>query len=57
MKKMWMLIKNFVKEEEGTETVEWAILAALLLAVVAAVWSTLGNAVTTKINEIAQTIQ
>jgi len=57
MEKMWTLIKKFVKEEEGTETVEWAILAALLLAVVAAVWGILGSAVTTKINEIAQTIQ
>ena len=56
MEKMWTLIKKFVKEEEGTETVEWAILAALLLAVVAAVWGVLGTAVTTKIQAIAATI-
>lgn len=49
---MWTLIKKFVKEEEGTETVEWAILAALLLIVVAAVWTTLGNKVVEKITAI-----
>jgi Flp pilus assembly pilin Flp len=56
MEKMWTLIKKFAKEEEGTETVEWAILAALLLAVVAGVWTTLGNAVTTRISGVATTI-
>jgi len=56
MEKMWTLIKKFVKEEEGTETVEWAILAALLLAVVAGVWTVLGETVTAKIQDIANTI-
>jgi Flp pilus assembly pilin Flp len=56
MEKMWTLIKKFAKEEEGTETVEWAILAALLLAVVAGVWTVLGNTVTAKIQDIAGTI-
>ena len=42
---MLTLIKNFLKEEEGTETVEWAILAALLLAGGGVVWGQIGTAV------------
>jgi len=47
---------SFWRDESGTETVEWAILAALLLIVAAGVWTTLGNAVVTKITELATKI-
>jgi len=43
MEKMWTLIKKFVKEEEGTETVEWAIVAGLVIVAAAALWSQLGT--------------
>ncbi len=45
-------MKKFLKEEEGTETVEWAILGALLLVVAAAAWTNLGNIVVEKITAI-----
>jgi Flp pilus assembly pilin Flp len=32
MEKMWTLIKKFVKEEEGMETVEYAVWNALVVA-------------------------
>ena len=38
MEKMWTLIKKFVKEEEGMETVEYAVVGALVVAAAAAVW-------------------
>jgi Flp pilus assembly pilin Flp len=46
---MWIFIKKLVKEEEGTETVEWSILAALILVVAAGAWTNLGNTVVEKI--------
>lgn len=53
---MWISIKKFLKKEEGTETVEWAILAALLLAVVAAGWTSLGNIIVGKITDVVAAI-
>lgn len=50
MEKIW----RFLKDEEGTETVEWAILAALLLVVAAASWSVLGGYVKAAIDELAE---
>jgi Flp pilus assembly pilin Flp len=49
MGKMWPLIKKFAKEEEGMETVEYAMVAALIIAVTVAVWSGLGTAISTQI--------
>ena len=49
---MWMFIKKLVKEEEGTETVEWAILAALILVVAAGAWTNLGNIVVERITAV-----
>lgn len=49
---MWIFIKKLVKEEEGTETVEWAILASLLLVVAAGVWTILGNAIVARISAV-----
>jgi Flp pilus assembly pilin Flp len=42
MEKMWTLIKKFVKEEEGMETVEYAVVAGLVIAVGVAIWGALG---------------
>ena len=49
MEKMWTLIKKFVKEEEGMETVEYAVVGALVVAVAALTWSALGDAIQLKI--------
>jgi Flp pilus assembly pilin Flp len=52
MEKMWTLIKKFVKEEEGMETVEYAVVGALVVAAGAAVWFLLGEAISGKISEL-----
>jgi Flp pilus assembly pilin Flp len=49
---MLKFFKKLVEGEEGTETVEWAILGALLLAVAAGAWTSLGNAVVQKITSV-----
>jgi Flp pilus assembly pilin Flp len=49
-------IAAFWRDESGTETVEWAILAALLIAVTVAVWSGLGAAVKAKIIELTSMV-
>ena len=41
MEKIW----RFLKDEEGTELVEWGLVAALLLAVAATVFTSIGTAV------------
>jgi Flp pilus assembly pilin Flp len=56
MEKMWTLIKKFVKEEEGMETVEYAVVAALVVVVAIAVWTSLGNAISSKISELTSHI-
>ena len=53
MEKMWMLLKMFVKEEEGMETVEYAIVGALVIIMGVAIWAILGQNVSTKISELA----
>jgi Flp pilus assembly pilin Flp len=57
MEKMWTLIKKFVKEEEGMETVEYAVVGALVVAVAALTWSALGGAIQTKIEELTSYVQ
>ncbi len=53
MEKMWTLIKKFVKEEEGTETVEWAIVAGLVILAAAGLWATVGSHVSQIINSLS----
>jgi Flp pilus assembly pilin Flp len=42
------LLKKLVRDDSGMETVEWAILAALIVAGLVAVITTLGQNVLTK---------
>jgi pilus assembly protein Flp/PilA len=49
MKNIWLFVKKFVKEEEGMETVEYAVVGALVIAVTVGVWTALGGAVSGKI--------
>jgi len=44
---METLLKKFVKDERGMETVEWAVLAALIVAGLVTIITTLGNNVST----------
>jgi Flp pilus assembly pilin Flp len=46
--KLGRVIRRFVRDERGLETVEWAILAALIVAGLVAVISGLGNNVLNK---------
>ena len=45
-------IKYFLKDETGMETVEWAVVAALVILGVALAFQTLGNTVKTKIQDL-----
>ncbi len=47
MEEMSTLIKRLVKEEEGTEVVEWALVAGLVIIAAAAAWVTIGGDVKT----------
>lgn len=45
-------IKRFVREEEGTEVVEWALVAGLIVAVGAAVFSGIGTQAKAYLDEL-----
>ena len=49
-------IRNFLREEEGAETVEWIFVVALLIIGLAAAWTVLGTAITETIQDIADAI-
>jgi Flp pilus assembly pilin Flp len=49
-------IRNFLREEEGAETVEWIFVVALLVLGLAAAWAVLGGAITDTIQEIADAL-
>jgi Flp pilus assembly pilin Flp len=46
--KLWKVVKRFVKEEEGLETVEYAIIAGLIVAGTIATITTIGIWVSAK---------
>jgi pilus assembly protein Flp/PilA len=54
--KLTNLMKRFVREEEGLELAEYALLAAVLLVAAATVYGTLGTNITNVITEAAAEI-
>jgi pilus assembly protein Flp/PilA len=54
---MRSLIARFVKEEDGMEMVEWALVAGLVLLVGATVFNNLGNAVNSKLTQLTSAVQ
>lgn len=46
------IMKRFLNDERGMETVEWAVLAALIVAGLVAVIATLGGNVLTKFTQL-----
>jgi Flp pilus assembly pilin Flp len=56
MEKMWTLIKKIAKEEEGMETVEYAVVAGLVIAVGVAIWSALGAQIKTVMTNLLTAI-
>ena len=49
---MQRIIRSFVRDEQGMETVEWAILAALIVAGLVAVIAALGGHVNDAFNKL-----
>ena len=49
---MLNVIKKFVREEDGLEMVEWAIVAALITTAAATALTTLGSSVATKFDDM-----
>ncbi len=49
---MLKVIKNFVRDEDGLEMVEWAIVAALITTAAASALSLLGGDITAKFNDL-----
>lgn len=45
-------VQRFVREEEGTEVVEWALVGGLIVAVGAAIFTGIGGQVTTQLNKL-----
>ncbi len=52
MNKLMQGIERFVREEEGTEVVEWALVAGLIVAVGAAVFTGIGTQVAVHLNSL-----
>lgn len=46
------LIGSFARDESGTETVEWAIVAGLLILAAAAAWGPIGTKVQEVLNDL-----
>lgn len=53
MKSLNVELKRFLREEEGTEVVEWALVAGLIVAVGATIFATIGGHVQTHLNSLA----
>jgi len=56
MNKLMQGIERFWKEEEGTEVVEWALVASLIVAIGAGMFATLGGDITTVMTAIGTTL-
>ena len=52
---MLNMIKQFVQDESGLETVEWAIVGGIIVAVGAAIFVTIGTDVTNGLNSLQAT--
>jgi len=50
------LIKEFFKEDDGAELAEYAVACAILVAIAFIVYQILGQAVTDKMNDVADEI-
>ena len=53
MKAWEMLLKRFITDESGLETVEWAVIAALIVVAVIVAITLLGNNVASAFNSLA----
>jgi pilus assembly protein Flp/PilA len=53
---MLKVLKSFVREEEGLEMVEWAIVAALITTAAALTMVSIGDEVNTQYNDLLTTL-
>ncbi len=51
------MIKRFVREDDGMEMVEWAIVGVVFALAAALFWGDLGNAVDTALGRIETCVQ
>ncbi len=54
---MLNFVKNFIRDEDGLEMVEWAIVAALITTAGAATLGTIGTEVANKFDELLTAVQ
>ena len=52
MNKLMMGVQRFLREEEGTEVVEWALVAGLVVAVGAVVFTSIGTQAKKLLNDV-----
>jgi len=50
------MIKNFLRDETGMETVEWAVVAALLVLGLVVIFGALGKSASSKLNSLDSAI-
>jgi Flp pilus assembly pilin Flp len=53
---MFELVKRLWHDEEGLSTVEYALLLVLIVIVGITAWQTLGSSVSTRVNEVNNTV-
>ncbi|MCE8037015.1 hypothetical protein HOP61_13535 [Halomonas daqingensis] len=56
MSKLMQGVVRFWREEEGTEVVEWALVAGMIVAIGAAVFTALGTQARVLLNQLLQAI-
>ena len=56
MEKIWTILKKFVKEEDGLEMTEYAVVGGLVIAATAAIWTLLGTTIQGAINSLITAI-
>jgi len=57
MNKLMMGVQRFLKEEEGTEVVEWALVAGLIVAVGATVFLNIGDLASQYLTDIQTALE
>lgn len=50
------ILKRFIREEEGLETVEYAVMTALIVAALVTAITTLSGAVSTRFGAVSTTV-
>lgn len=56
MSKLMQGVVRFWREEEGTEVVEWALVAGMIVAIGAAVFTALGTQARVLLNQLLEAI-